>query len=547
MFCTGSTAACIVHGLKALRALLPEPRAVTGPDFGLGLLLVSLHILALLPAPTRGWRLTRAALGPLIGAAWAYLGYVPIMRTPQERWGGNLLFWFFAARAIEHLVVFTPEFEVYRLRPVTSRTESKGRRGLEPEPIPQPWTWAKLGWAASLWWSWRGIGWNFAAPLTESQASEPFTRDTPRWHHIRCRLLHLLGVYVLDSLAAIYMHVRMPQFFIAHTLKYAELTTGQRAAVSIATVARIIASVNLSHLQLGLAAVAVGGVFGLKGEVWEPWGWPSMFGSIKDIWRNPGVNYVWAKAWNQYNRRTYHIWAWVGLGEGVLGLPSSGLQLNRHAVARPSSVSVPVLSGATKRRSRPVLSGNISPNVTTPPVSGSSSSTLEFELKSVGISTAQLGPPTPPTSPPPTPGRAGMWANLVKSVLVFTLSGLYHDISSVLVLLDTLGRGENINPWHVLTLSPFFLVQPLAIATEALLVPRYRVIRRKRGIPRHGKSPLLALVERSVGFACVWLWLGWSAGFFVEGMARLGVWRVWEATPLDWNVSLFVPIWNAVM
>ncbi|BEJ14147.1 hypothetical protein CspHIS471_0313210 [Cutaneotrichosporon sp. HIS471] len=536
----------IVDGLKALRVMLPEPRAVTVLDFGFALLLIAAHILSLLPPPTPEWRLARAAFAPFIAGSWAYLGYIPIMRSPQERWGSNLLLWFFVFRTIEHLVVFTPEFEVYRLRRL--RNDKGKERPLEPEPIPQPWTWAKLGWAASLWWSWRGIGWNFAPPLTESQTSEPFTRSTSRWQHIRYRLLHLLGVYVADGLAASYMHVGMPQFFITHTLKYADLTTGQCAAVSIATVARILASVDLTHIVFGLTAVTIGGMFGFKGEVWEPWGWPLMFGSMKDIWRNPGLNYVWAKAWNQYNRRMYHIWAWVGLGEIVLGLPPSGLQLNRRAVTRPSSDSAPTLGGSTKLRIRPA------PLDVTPPASGSSTPIIKFSpngASAASDSSAQLAPPTPPTSPspspPPTTHRAGMWSNLIKSVLVFTFSGLYHDISSVLLLLDALGRRETINPRDVLSLSPFFLVQPIAIAAEVLLVPRYRAMKRAHGIQRHGEGPLLTLVERAAGFAYVWLWLGWSAGFFVEGMARLGVWPVWEATLLDWNASLFAPVWKVIM
>lgn len=339
-----ATAARLVDSLHALRAALPEPRRMTYWDPVLGFLIIALHILALLPPPTRGWRLARAALAPFIAGTWIWLGYVPILRTRQDRWGSNLLFCescltraaradmpdmgaapsrhasaregtrldprpltpgHFAFRAFEHLVVFPPEFEVYRLRPRGKPTNGNGHGPakmannahptLEPEPIPAPWTWAKLEWAASLWWSWRGIGWNYAPSLTESQARPPFTRDTPRRQHLIYRALCLLGVYAVDSAAARYMLVGMPQFFVTHTLKYADLTTRQRAAVSLATVARILASLEFSHLQLGLVAVAVGELFGLEGELWEPWGWPAMFGSLQDIWRNPGLNYVWAK------------------------------------------------------------------------------------------------------------------------------------------------------------------------------------------------------------------------------------------------------------
>ncbi|BEJ06645.1 hypothetical protein CcaverHIS641_0311670 [Cutaneotrichosporon cavernicola] len=336
----------IVDGLKTLRAMLPKPRALTLLDVGLAVLIAA-HILALLSPPTPEWRLARAALAPFIAGSWAYLGYVPIMRSPQERWGSNLLL--------------------------------------------------------------------FLAPTCSC-------------------------------------------------------------------------------------------------------------------------------AWKQYNRRMYHIWAWVGLGEGVLGLPPSGLQLYRRAVTQPSSDSAPTLGGSTKLRNGK-LRNRPGPLDTTRPASGSST---PIEFSPNGASAASDSSPqlaeSPSPSPPPT-----AWSNLIKSVLVFTLSGLYHDISSVLLLLDALGRRETINARDVLSLSPFFLVQPIAIAAEAFLVPRFRAIKRARGIQRHDEGPLLTLVERAAGFAYVWLWLGWSAGFFVDGMARLGVWPVWEATLLGWNASLFVPLWKVIM
>lgn len=350
-----AAAARILKTPARLRASLPEPRKMTILDPHIGILLIALHILALVSPPTRRWRLFRAALAPLIAMTWLWLGYVPVLRTPQERWGSNLLFCksvgrrldgrrfgcclgmtpssypchvsqlnqlsdqpgHFAFRAFEHLVVFTPEFEVYRLRPraarLTKHHDAKGRQlihsststashghghegaTLEREAIPEPWTLAKLEWAASLWWSWRGIGWNYAPPLTDSQMGEPYMRTTSRRKHLIHRAIHLAAVYALDDAAASFMRVGMPQFFVTHELKYADLTTWQRAAISIATVTRILGSLEYSHIQVGIMAVAVGGIFGLEGELWEPWGWPAMFGSLGCIWRNPGLNYVWAK------------------------------------------------------------------------------------------------------------------------------------------------------------------------------------------------------------------------------------------------------------
>jgi hypothetical protein len=87
-----ATAARLLEGLQALRAALPEPRPMKDLDAAVALVAIVAHILALLPPPTRGWRLVRAALAPAIAGAWVWLGYVPILATPQDRWGSNILF-----------------------------------------------------------------------------------------------------------------------------------------------------------------------------------------------------------------------------------------------------------------------------------------------------------------------------------------------------------------------------------------------------------------------------------------------------------------------
>lgn len=85
-------AARMLDALTALRAALPEPRPMNMVDPHIGILLIAVHILALVPPPTPRWRLVRAALAPVLAMTWLWLGYVPILRTPQERWGSNLLF-----------------------------------------------------------------------------------------------------------------------------------------------------------------------------------------------------------------------------------------------------------------------------------------------------------------------------------------------------------------------------------------------------------------------------------------------------------------------
>lgn len=85
-------AARAVHALTALRAALPEPRPMNMLDPHIGILLIVVHILALVSPPTPQWRLARAALAPVLAITWIWLGYVAVLRSPQERWGSNLLF-----------------------------------------------------------------------------------------------------------------------------------------------------------------------------------------------------------------------------------------------------------------------------------------------------------------------------------------------------------------------------------------------------------------------------------------------------------------------
>lgn len=61
-------------------------------DGNIGVHLILGTILLLVPDPTPRVRLVRAAAAPLISGAWLYLGYVPMFRTPLERWGSAMLF-----------------------------------------------------------------------------------------------------------------------------------------------------------------------------------------------------------------------------------------------------------------------------------------------------------------------------------------------------------------------------------------------------------------------------------------------------------------------
>jgi len=204
----------------------------------------------------------------------------------------------FAFRALETLLAFPPEFHCYRLRPTASGALA------DPEPVPPGWTWEKAQWAASLWWSFRGIGWNYGPPLASSMREPPYTTTSTRKAYLIHRSLYLVAVYAVEDLASTYMRLVAPDFFITATTPYSALTTKQRAFHSIAVVTRILTSIEFTHVGFSLGCVAAGGVFGWHGELFAPWGWPPVFGSIVSIWQHPGLAYMW-------NRVSYRI---VGFG-----------------------------------------------------------------------------------------------------------------------------------------------------------------------------------------------------------------------------------------
>lgn len=231
---------------------------------------------------------------------------------------------YYGFRAFELLVFFEPEKNVYRLRPAVRRgkrgkkankatkghANGKAHQGangtthadeveehplLVPEPVPRGWTWAKLVWATSLWWSTRGIGWNYGPPLAASMKERPYTRTSTRVHYLLWRGLYLAAVYAADDLAATYMRLVAPDFFLTCTTSYASLSMAQRAAYSIATVTRILSILEYSHVGWSLSCVTIGGVTGIDNEMFSPWGWPPLFGSFHTILVHPGLGHMWSR------------------------------------------------------------------------------------------------------------------------------------------------------------------------------------------------------------------------------------------------------------
>lgn len=219
-----------------------------------------------------------------------------------------------------------------------------------------------------------------------------------------------------------------------------------------------------------------------------------------------------------------HCWAWVGICETLLRLTPSGESVkNPRPKPKPKSDHDVFLRKAIKNSAKVQLSP-------TPPADDGEQLPPAFvtPVPSPPPSPSLLSPPdsgrnTPtPYQPDAPPPRASVFANLFKSLVVFTFSGLHHDCGSVVMMLDAVGRGEEVRWRTLFSLSPFFIAQPVALAVEAVVKQRWRKYKKARGL-----APGLTLAERIVGFTWTWLVLGWTAGWFVQGMAGLHVWPHW--------------------
>lgn len=171
---------------------------------------------------------------------------------------------------------------------------------LLPEAIPPPFTLTKFYWGMSLFWSWRGIGWNYCCPLPFSARRPPFTRSSSRRAYLLHRLRNTVLLWVFWDIFRSFTNLA-PRFSVLLTSPYgtappyAEWSYLERAVCSIIVVARIVIGMEKSHLIASLAFVGLGGYMGWEGEVWSPWGWPPLFGSFDEIFKYPGLAVMWSR------------------------------------------------------------------------------------------------------------------------------------------------------------------------------------------------------------------------------------------------------------
>ena len=371
--------------------------------------------------------------------------------------------------------------------------------GYVREPIPAPWTYARFSWAMSLWWSLRGIGWNYCCPLPSSAFRHPFKRASSRRGFVVDRLVHYLIGWCLWDINRSFMNLGPGRDFFSGRgeVTYQDLGHWRKGLYSICLVERVCFDMEKTHTSVSILFVLIGGIFGWDTEIWSPWGWPPLFGSFQEIWQRPGLSYLWSRVgqirshaegqtWQGYFRRWLYLFGWIGIGENLLGLKPSGMSSHpRQTPTTPSPSAAPTPTGS-----------------------------------------ARVSPSHPlPTEPPQRVRMTlGMMAsNFTKSLIVFGLSGLIHDLG--IVALNMSWKPDF--TWRdCLVLTPFFAIQPVGLALEAALKSLYRGWKLKWQGQSPGPQPAwLTFFERLVGFIWTWTWLGWTAGWWVEGLCQAGMYR----------------------
>lgn len=162
--------------------------------------------------PTTGWKLVRASLFIIYISYQVTFSLFTVDSVWITHWGNSTgMEWHFL-KALELMLLYPPEENVFRTRPREfALVEGTKKKEIEwhDEPVPQHGTVKKLYWALDCWFSQRGLGWNFAAPLPESSKSRPFTIDSTRKEFLVSRLKYLAIMYLLSDLTRSYMTCKL--------------------------------------------------------------------------------------------------------------------------------------------------------------------------------------------------------------------------------------------------------------------------------------------------------------------------------------------------
>lgn len=216
------------------------------------------------------------------------------------------------------------------------------------------------------------------------------------------------------------------------------------------------------------------------------------------------------QTWHQYFHHWLYLFGWLGIGETILGLPHSGIS------ARPRPPKEQSLLRGSDRNS----------------------AASESQTSTRPASPAHPLPSTPASSGKRTPSVKVQMANFTKSLIVFTLTGLYHDLPCCLVLLHTRSPDYTIRFADCFATSLFFMLQPFALAFEAT-VKRYWRYWKVSAHPawKNGASEpaWVVTLERAIGFVWTWWWLGHTARYFVVGLTHAGLFLRQEGQPVRFS------------
>lgn len=190
---------------------------------------------------------------------------------------------------------------------------------------------------------------------------------------------------------------------------------------------------------------------------------------------------------------------WIGIGENILRLPPSG----------------PDIKGPPPHLSQLQSSGTATPaGVNTP---GKTS-----------LASGQVSPSHPVPTVPTRRSDSVRIGNLIKSLCVFGLTGWIHDHGAYFLLTHTRSRQGDLD-WRwtdAVVTAPFFLIQPVGLVLEAKIKSAWRGWKmRNRPLWRLEQPVSVVFLERLVGFIWTWTWLGWTAGWFIDGLVRIGYYR----------------------
>lgn len=285
-------------------------------DLFLGLAAHHLVIISLITPPTLTYKILRAGIiAPIVTSIHIY-GIMTIEHKDyEETWGAAGLFTFFIMRTFELLVFWPAEENVYRIKieRIDKPKVQEEPNGLKEkineekmvefvaEPIPPPWTFAKFWWASSLWWSWRGIGWSYASPLPESSTRPPFSRTihSSKLSYIIYQIRFCIFWLLTQDLIRSYMNCSKASSYFSGrpgiARPYSDLTQFERGIYSTCIVLRVMLGTVKSYVVVTTIIVIIGWIMGWKGESWETWGNPPLYGGLKDIWNHPGLSVMWSR------------------------------------------------------------------------------------------------------------------------------------------------------------------------------------------------------------------------------------------------------------